>query len=303
MNSVPSWQSRYISAIIAKFIRRDNWGGERKLKYFARILFGAPAPYQWVSMYGVKRVKNPNESGEWINPKSPKPGVILYVHGGGYVSCSSKTHRPITAALARLTQRRVFSVDYRRAPESRFPAALDDVIAAYQAVLAGIPADEPVAIAGDSAGGGLALALAMHARDAGLTQPACVVLFSPWTDLEGTGKSLRTNDGRCVMFRPRNIAQFAKAYLGEASPKNPKASPLFGAASNLPPVQFQVGESELLLDDSVRVHERILQTGGSSELLLNNSFHGMQVVTPIIPEARESLKAAAEFMLRYFDRA
>src|SRR5207244_1104738 len=103
------------------------------------------------------------EQGEWINPKSPKPGVILYVHGGGYVSCSSKTHRPITATLARLTQRKVFSVDYRRAPESRFPAAIDDVIAAYQMVLAGIPADEPVAVAGDSAGGGLALALAMHA--------------------------------------------------------------------------------------------------------------------------------------------
>jgi acetyl esterase/lipase len=303
VSSVPSWQSRYFSAIIAKLIRRDNWGGETKLKYLARLLFGAPAPYQWATMLGVKRVRNPNENGEWITPKAPKPGVILYLHGGGYVSCSSKTHRPITASLARLTKRRVFSVDYRRAPEHRLPAAIDDAIAAYQNVLAGIPTDEPVAIAGDSAGGGLALALAMHARDAGLTQPVCLVLFSPWTDLEGTGRSLHSNDGKCAMFRPANIEQFAKVYLGGASPRNPKASPLFGAASNLPPVQFQVGESELLLDDSVRVHERILQTGGSSELLLNDSFHGMQVATPILPEARESLKAAADFLIAHFERA
>lgn len=285
---------------MAKFVRRDDWGGELKLKLLSRILFGAPAPYQWATMYGVKRVKNPGEAGEWIVPKVPNRGVILYIHGGGYVSGSPKTHRPITAALARLTRRKLFSVDYRRAPESRFPAALEDVIAAYQMVLAGIPADEPVAIAGDSAGGGLALALAMHARDAGLTRPACVVMFSPWTDLEGTGNSLTSNNGRCAMFRPGNIEQFARVYLGGASPRNPKASPFFGAASNLPPVQFQVGESELLLDDSVRVHERILQTGGSSELLLNDSFHGMQVVTPILPEARESLKAAAGFMLEHF---
>lgn len=297
-----SWQSRYASAFIAKFIRRENWGGERRLKYMARLLFGAPKPYQLASLLGVKRIANPGEPGEWIVPKDPQRGVILYVHGGGFVSCSAKTHRPVTASLARLTERRVFSVEYRRAPESRFPAALEDVIAGYQMVLAGIPADEPVAIAGDSAGGGLVLALAMHARDAGLTQPACVVAFSPWTDLEGTGKSLRANDGRDAMFRPANIHQFAHAYLGGASPRNPKASPLFGAASNLPPVQFHVSETELLLDDSVRVHERILQTGGSSQLILYDSFHGMQVATPLIPEARDSIRAAANFILRNFAR-
>jgi epsilon-lactone hydrolase len=300
---VASWQSRYLSAFIAKFIRRQNWGGERRLTFLSRLLFGAPKPYQWATMLGVKRARNPGEPGEWVIPGEAERGVILYIHGGGYVSCSSKTHRPVTASLARLTRRKVFSVDYRRAPESRFPAAIEDVIAAYQNVLAGIPADEPVAVAGDSAGGGLALALAMHARDAGLTQPVCLVLFSPWTDLEGTGNSLNTNNGRCALFHPQNVEQFARVYLGGASPRNPKASPLFGAASNLPPVQFQVGESELLLDDSVRVHERILQTGGSSELLLNDSFHGMQVVTPLLPEARESLRLAAEFMLKYLGRA
>ncbi|MBA3657105.1 MAG: alpha/beta hydrolase [Gemmatimonadaceae bacterium] len=302
MTAIPSWQSRFLSRAVAKLIRREDWGGEWRLKILARAVFGAPAPYRWLTAYGVKVEKSTGAAGEWINPKEPKRGVVLYIHGGGYVSCSAKTHRPLTAALARRTRRKVFSVEYRRAPEARFPAALDDVIAAYQFVLANIPVDEPVAIAGDSAGGGLALALAMHARDAGLTQPACVVLFSPWTDLEGTGASLTANDGKCAMFRPRNIEQFAKIYLGDVSPRNPKASPLFGAASNLPPVQFHVGITELLLDDSVRVHERILQTAGSSELLYNDSFHGMQVVTPILPEARESLQAAAEFMVRHFER-
>lgn len=272
------------------------------MKILARALFGVPAPYGWFASIGVKVAKSTGASGEWVHPKDPERGVILYIHGGGYVSCSAKTHRPLTAALARRTKRKVFSVDYRRAPESRFPAAIDDVIAAYQFVLANVSVDEPIAIAGDSAGGGMALALAMHARDAGLTQPACVVLFSPWTDLEGTGASLASNDGKCAMFRPGNIEQFAKVYLGETSPRNPKASPLFGAASNLPPVQFHVGITELLLDDSVRVHERILQTAGSSELLYNDSFHGMQVLTPILPEARESIQAAAEFIVRHLER-
>lgn len=295
-----SWQSRYLSAAIEKVMRRENWGGERRLALTARALFGAPAPHRWLTMLGVKRVKNALEPGEWIVPKMPKWGVILYMHGGGYVSCSAKSHRPITASLARLTSRRVFSVDYRRAPEARFPAALDDVIAAYQKILAGIPTDEPIALAGDSAGGGLALALAMHARDAGLTRPACIVLFSPWTDLEGTGKSRTSNDGKDAMFRAPNVTQFAKVYLADASPRNPKASPLFGSASNLPPIQFHVGTTEVLLDDSVRVHERILQTGGSSELVLNDSFHGMQVATPLLPEARQSLSIAAKFIVGHF---
>lgn len=300
---MPSWQSRYLSAAIAKTVRRESWGGELKLKMLARLLFGMPAPFGWLTSFGVARTKDPANTGEWLTPKNPGRGVILYIHGGGYVSCSPGTHRALTASLTRLTRRKVFSVNYRRAPESRFPAALDDVIAAYQMVLAKIPTDEPIALAGDSAGGGMALALAMHARDAGLTQPACVVLFSPWTDLEGTGASLHGNDGRCAMFRPANVQQFASAYLGETSPRNPKASPLFGAASNLPPVQFHVGESELLLDDSVRVHERILQTGGSSQLVLNDSFHGMQVTTPLLPEARESLSTASLFILRYLTDA
>jgi epsilon-lactone hydrolase len=300
---MPSWQSRFFSRVIEKLVRRRKWGGDTRIKLLSRMVFGAPAPYAWLSSLGLKVVKSTGAAGEWINPSEPRRGVIFYIHGGGYVSCSPRTHRPITAALARRTHRKVFSVDYRRAPESRFPAALEDVIAGYQYLLANIPVDEPVAVAGDSAGGGLALALAMHARDAGLTPPVCLVLFSPWTDLEGTGASLARNDGKCVMFRAENIRQFAKVYLGNESPRNPKASPLFGAASNLPPVQFQVGVDEVLLDDSVRIHERILQTAGYSELLLNDSFHGMQVATPIIPEARESLQLAAEFVIAHLERA
>lgn len=299
---MPSWQSRFFSRAIEKLVRRENWGGEWKLKILARSIFGIPAPYGWLTSIGVKVEKSTGASGEWNHPKNPKRGVILYIHGGGYVSCSTRTYRSLTAALARRTRRKVFSVDYRRAPEHRFPAALDDVIAAYQFVLANVNVDEPIAVAGDSAGGGLALALAMHARDAGLTQPACVVLFSPWTDLEGTGASRFSNDGKCAVFRPANIEQFARVYLGDASPRNPKASPLFGAASNLPPVQFHVGITELLLDDSVRVHEKIRQTGGSSELLYNDSFHGMQILAPVLPEARESIQAASEFIVRYLER-
>ncbi len=134
-----SWQARFFSAAVRMMIRRQSWGrDEQALARRARRLLGSPKPLQWLSMRGLRStaVREKAVRGEWLEPKqSSENGIIFYIHGGGFVSCSAKTHRPITAALARLTGFRIFSLDYRLAPEHRFPAALDDVETAYKWLL------------------------------------------------------------------------------------------------------------------------------------------------------------------------
>jgi monoterpene epsilon-lactone hydrolase len=294
---MPSWQAHCFNASIRLLIRRRKWGkDEHAVARRARRLFGAVPVYQWLRTRGLRLspISDGGVQGEWVAPEAPDKGVILYLHGGGYVSCSAATHRPITAALARLSGFRVLGLDYRLAPEHRFPAALEDAVAGYRWLLTqGVPSSG-VAVAGDSAGGGLVLALLLRLRDAGLPLPACGVCFSPWTDLAGTGPSVRLNDGRCAMFRPENIPEFAAAYLGGHSPLDPFASPAYADLSGLPPLLLQVGSTELLLDDARRVHEKIQKAEGVSTLeVYDDVFHCWQMLDGIVPEARAALRQAA----------
>lgn len=297
---MPSWRAHSLNAGVRMLIRRKRWGrDEQAMARRARRLFGSTPAYQWLRTRGLRltQVKTEKVRGEWVKINKPEPGVILYIHGGGYVSCSAATHRPITAALARLSRRRVFSLDYRLAPEHRYPTALDDAVAAYQWLLEQGVAASMISFAGDSAGGGLVLATLLRARDMGLPLPSCAVCFSPWTDMAGTGESVRFNDGRCAMFRPGNIAEFAAAYLGDTSPNDSYASPVFADLGGLPPVLLQVGSTELLLDDSRRVHDKIQEAKGESRLeVYDNVFHCWQMMDGFVPEARTALRQAAEFI-------
>jgi len=160
----------------------------------------------------------------------------------------------------------------------------------------------PIAIAGDSAGGGLALSLAVHSRDAGPPPPACVVGFSPWTDLAGRRASLRENDGRDPLFRPENIPAFASVYLGRVPADDPRASPLYADLCGLPPVLLQVGSTELLRDDSRRVHDRVIAAGGESQLSIYDGVHHVwPMLTAFVPEARLALGEAAAFIRRHLE--
>jgi epsilon-lactone hydrolase len=297
---MPSWQARVLSLAVRGLVRRRNWGPERTLAKRARRLFGAPRPYAWIMTRGLRHelTRDGNVRGEWLIPDDPLPGVVFYVHGGGFVSCSAATHRPITTALARLTRRRVFSVEYRLAPEHRFPAAHEDVFAAYRwLVTTPVQSSSRVAVVGDSAGGNLVLALAIRLRNERQPAPACVVAFSPWADLGGTGASVRTNDGRCAMFRSANIAEFATAVLGPVPGDTLAASPVHADLSGLSPVLLQVGSTELLLDDARRVHERIRAAAGTSQIeIYEDVAHGWQMLFPLVPEARTSLRNAAAFI-------
>ena len=303
---MPSWQARLLDGYARLRIRRRDWGDARALTRRARRLFGVPPAYRWVVVRGLRCepvIDASDVRGEWIARPDASPDVLLYVHGGGYVSCSAATHRPVTAALARLGGYRVFAAEYRTAPEAPFPAALEDVLAVYRWLSTDGAPGARIAVAGDSAGGGLALALAVHARDAGWPAPACVVGLSPWTDLAGTGASIRANDGRCAMFRPENIPAFAAVYLDGARADDPRASPLRAEVHGLPPVLLQVGSTELLLDDARRMHERVVAAGGSSRLTVyEDVMHDWHLLAPLLPEARAALHEAATFVRTHLSR-
>lgn len=234
--------------------------------------------------------------GEWVEAGVPPGATMLYLHGGGYVGCSAELHRPITVGFAKKGLR-VFAPDYRMAPEHVFPAAVEDAVAVYRALLAqGIPSGK-IVVAGDSAGGGLALAMLISLRDAGVRLPAAAALFSPWTDLAGTGGSLVTNDRRCAMFYGANIKPGAAFYLGSADPKNPLASPLYGDLSGLPPLLIHVGANEVLLDDSTRVAEKARAAGVRVEMKIWPVVPHVWQMVPAMPEAKKSMQETSRFLL------
>ncbi|MEM6613222.1 MAG: alpha/beta hydrolase [Cyanobacteria bacterium P01_C01_bin.72] len=290
---------RLVAQIIRLLIRRRNWGAPKSLARRARQLLGAPPALRSFRSFGttITPTKIDQPPGEWIIPHAPARQTILYLHGGGYVACSPWTHRPITAALARLTPAKVFVPVYRLAPEAPYPDALDDAEEAYRWLLNSGVSHQDITFAGDSAGGGLALALLLRARDRGLPLPARAVLFSPWTDLTVSGASARDNDGRCAMMRPESLYEFALCYARPDQLRNAEVSPLFGRLDGLPPLHIQVGDTELIFDDAKRVHDKVQSCGGESELIVYTGvFHCWQILDGFAPEARTSLQQAADFI-------
>ncbi|AET88119.1 Alpha/beta hydrolase fold-3 domain protein [Burkholderia sp. YI23] len=258
-------------------------------KYASRRLWSPRVPKGW--RFEIR------DNGEWLSPATRASATILYLHGGGYYFCSPRSHRAITFGLATRAHASVVSLDYRLAPEHRFPAALDDSVAAYRRLLAdGVPA-QSIVIAGDSAGGGLALATLLALRDAADPLPAAAVLFSPWTDLTCAGESMRFNEGRDPMYHASVFPRVAAQYLGGADARDPYASPLFGDFTGLPPLMIHVGDTELLLDDSTRVATKARAAGVRVDMQTWRDVpHIFQIWAPFMPEARESLTRAAAFI-------
>ena len=237
--------------------------------------------------------------GEWVEaeaapPTAPASTTLLYLHGGGFVGCSPRTHRPITGALARQGLR-VFVPDYRLAPEHPFPAAALDAQAVWRALRGTAPAGRLV-VAGDSAGGNLALGLMLALRDAGEPLPDAAVLFSPALDLTGGSASLTLNAGRDAMFHGPSLANLSGPYLRGADPAQPLASPLLGRLDGLPPLLVHVGESEALRDDALRLAQRAREAGVTVELQVFPVVPHVWQMLAWLPEARQSLAAAATFL-------
>jgi epsilon-lactone hydrolase len=295
-----SWQAHCANAVVRMLMRHETNASERTLALMARFATATPLAFQWLRTFGVKidRVRTERFRGEWQVPRHAERGTILYFHGGGYIAGSAAGYRPLTVGLARLARRRVFSLDYRRAPEHRFPAALDDAVLAYRWLLddQGV-SPRALALAGDSAGGGLVIATLLRLRDLGVPLPAAGVCFCPWTDLAATGESLRTNNGRCPSFHPATIPKYARIYLGGASDRDPYASPVFGNLAGLPPLLLQAASNELLVDDARRIHDSVQKAGGVSRLeIFDDLFHDWPILDGFLPEARQALRQAAAFL-------
>ena len=238
---------------------------------------------------------------EWISaPESQESRVVLYLHGGGYLFGSVRTHRVMLAHLARAAKARVLALDYRLAPEIPFPAPVEDSVSAYRWLLAqGISAQKMV-IGGDSAGGGLAVAAMVALRSVGEPLPAAGVCISAWTDMESTGQSMTTNAEADPSVSKERLLKIAKVYLNGKDPRAPLASPVHADLTGLPPLLLQVGSIEVLLDDSTLLKSRAKEAGVSVEMeVWDDMPHVWHHYAPILPEARQAIGKIGEFVLRH----
>ena len=240
---------------------------------------------------------------EWIAADDADPArAILFLHGGGYQIGSVRSHRDLMNRLSRAAGAVVLGIDYRLAPENRFPAAVDDGLAAYRWLLDEGFAPGSIAFAGDSAGGGLAVAVLLKARAEGLALPAAAALFSPWTDMEASGATYETRAAVDPLTQRDKILLMARAYLGRGGdPRDPLASPIHADLAGLPPMLIHVGDHETILDDSRVFAERARAAGVAVELTVwDRMIHQFQVFAGDIPEAQASIEAAGAFLHRRF---
>ena len=243
--------------------------------------------------------------GEWVEmPGADAQRAVLYLHGGGYVLGSPQTHHALTTKLAQSAGARLFSLDYRLAPEHPFPAAVEDAAAAYHALLdAGFDASQ-VAVSGDSAGGGLTMALLLKLRDEGAPLPAAAAPISPWVDLTGDAESLTTLAERDPIVQRDGLLRLAGWYLNGADPRTPLASPLFADLSGLPPLLIQVGSDETLLDDSRNLHKNAEAAGVQSKLeIWDDMIHVWHAFHFMLPEGARALETIGAFFKGHWNRS
>tara|TARA_R110000868_G_scaffold100912_6_gene277757 strand:+ start:8148 stop:9059 length:912 start_codon:yes stop_codon:yes gene_type:complete len=242
---------------------------------------------------------------EWSStPTANQDRVILYVHGGGYVIGSVASHRHLVTELGRASGTRTLALDYRLAPEHPFPAAVDDAMAGYKFLLAQGFAPGNIAIAGDSAGGGLTVATLLAIKDAGLDQPACGFCISPWIDLEALGNSMVTQAALDPMVQKDGLLGMAAAYLNGSNPRAPLAAPLYGDFRGIAPLLIQVGAAETLLDDATR----LASVAGAADVEVNlqvwpEMIHVWHFFHPILGAARHAIKGAGEIISKAMDRS
>ena len=290
-----SWQARLAAYMVRRRVKpalgdMSDIGKVRSV-FATRLPSPSGVRYRPATLGGVP--------GEWVEADAPGTAActLLYLHGGGFVGCSPQTHRPLTAALA-LQGMRLFVPDYRLAPEHPFPAALDDVRAAWDALRADVAAGGAgrLAVAGDSAGGNLALALMLSLRDAGQPLPDVAALFSPSTDLTGASPSLLANAARDAMFDGAALGRLADAYLAGGDPAQALASPLLADLAGLPPLLVHVGENEVLRDDGLRLADKARAAGVQIELAVFDVVPHVWQLFWRLPEAKRSVREAARFL-------
>ncbi|MBV8771223.1 MAG: alpha/beta hydrolase [Deltaproteobacteria bacterium] len=248
-----------------------------------------------------ERVEPGGVAAEWISaPGAAGNRAVLYLHGGGYVVGSIKTHRDLMGRVSRAAKARVLGLDYRLAPEHPFPAAVEDSIAAYRWMLQQDLQSSGIAVAGDSAGGGLVIATLVAIRDAELPMPAAGVCLSPWIDLEGLGESMKSREQADPVVRRDMLTQMATAYLGGKNVRTPLAAPLYADLKGLPPLLIQVGDAETLLDDSNRLAQRARAAGVEVKLeVWPEMIHVFQLFAGFLPEGQQAVDGLGQFISQH----
>ena len=235
---------------------------------------------------------------EWVDAPGCDPQrAVLYLHGGGYAIGSINTHRRLAYDISAASGARVLVIDYRLAPEHPFPAAVDDAAEAWRWLLQQGFDPARLAIAGDSAGGGLAIATLVNLRDRKLGLPACAVAISPWVDLEGIGTSMTARAAQDPMVQKDGLTWMAQMYLNGADAKSPLAAPLHADLRGLPPILIQVGTAETLFDDATRFAEKLHAAGVAVRLAAwPNMLHVFPLFAPILSEGRDGCAEIGAFI-------
>ena len=263
-------------------------GFEAMAGYFEALEFPAEVQQEPADPGGVP--------GVWFTPPDARPDrAVLYLHGGGYMVGSVATHRSLIARIARASGVRCLAIDYRLAPLHPFPAAVEDACTAYRWLLAQGLGAARLVLAGDSAGGGLALGSLVALRDAGDPLPAAGVCLSPLTDLEVSGDSARGGADDPMVTRD-GVAMMAEAYLQGADARDPRASPLHADFAGFPPLLIQVGTREVLLDDATRVAARARAAGVRVTLEKGEGLTHVWQLYPHLPEAIDSVDRIGRYV-------
>jgi epsilon-lactone hydrolase len=245
-----------------------------------------------------ERVNAGGVDAEWVSaPGAASDRVVLYLHGGGYVIGSVKSHRDLMGRISRGAKARVLGLNYRLAPENPFPAAVEDSVASYRWLLAQGIKPSRIAIAGDSAGGGLTVATLVAIRDARLQVPGAGVCLSPWIDMEAIGESIKTRAQADPVVSREVLLGMAETYLHGKDPRTPLAAPLYADLKGLPPLLIQVGDAETLLDDSKRLADRAGAAGVQVKLeVWPEMIHVWQLFAGYLPEGQQAVDGINKFI-------
>ena len=286
-----------IALVKSREIDDSQGATEGRRRSFERMTdgftIGVPAKYNRVNAGGV--------TAEWVTAEGVSDSrVVLYFHGGGYIIGSPRTHRAMMAELSRASGARVLALDYRLAPEHPFPAPVEDSVSSYRWLLGEGYDPARIAVGGDSAGGGLTVAALVQIRYLGLPMPAAGVCVSPWVDMEGLGESMETRAEADPMVGKENLMVSAKTYLGGADPRAPLAAPLYADLRGLPPLLIQVGDAEVLLDDSTRLAGIAREAGVEVRMdVWDDMIHVWHLFAPILPEGRQAIEQAGDFIKKH----
>jgi monoterpene epsilon-lactone hydrolase len=264
---------------------------------FSRMELLVPSPPRGTKVDNFRIAGQPASS---IIVREARPGTnVFFLHGGAYSVGSLRNYANFTWRLGRATRARVLALDYRLAPEHPYPAALEDAMAGYRWLIEHGADPRRILVAGDSAGGGLTLALLLKLRDEKLPIPAGAVVMSPWTDLAITGRSVETNAERDPMLVASELPRLANLYLNGADALDPYASPLYADPHGLPPMLIQAGGDEILRDDAVRMAEKMKAAGCDVELHVWPGMpHVFQLLAAVMPEGQAALAEIARFAAR-----